>query len=110
LGDTRDARRWARYGYCPPLLLKLRQSRDWPNPKDFQYTFDRIATVTDHFTQALGQQRYTLYMQDYGGPVGFRLALAHPERIQSLIVQNAVAHNEGLGEIWTGGHPERPVL
>ena len=73
---------------------------DWPNPKEFTYTFDRIATVMDHFTQALGLQRYTLYMQDYGGPVGFRLALAHPERIQSLIVQNAVAHNEGLGEIW----------
>jgi len=73
---------------------------DWPNPKEFTYTFDRIATVMDHFTQALGLQSYTLYMQDYGGPVGFRLALAHPERIHSLIVQNAVAHNEGLGEIW----------
>jgi pimeloyl-ACP methyl ester carboxylesterase len=73
---------------------------DWPNPKEFTYTFDRIATVMDHFTQALGLQSYSLYMQDYGGPVGFRLALAHPERIRSLIVQNAVAHNEGLGEIW----------
>jgi pimeloyl-ACP methyl ester carboxylesterase len=73
---------------------------DWPNPKAFQYTFDHVATVMDHFTQALGLQRYTLYMQDYGGPVGFRLALAHPQRIESLIVQNAVAHNEGLGEIW----------
>jgi pimeloyl-ACP methyl ester carboxylesterase len=73
---------------------------DWPNPKEFTYTFDRIATVMDHFTQALGLQSYMLYMQDYGGPVGFRLALAHPERIHSLIVQNAVAHNEGLGEIW----------
>jgi pimeloyl-ACP methyl ester carboxylesterase len=73
---------------------------DWPNPKEFAYTFDRIAAVMDHFTQALGLQRYTLYMQDYGGPVGFRLALAHPERIRSLIVQHAVAHNEGLGENW----------
>jgi pimeloyl-ACP methyl ester carboxylesterase len=73
---------------------------DWPNPKEFTYTFDRIAAVMDHFTQALGLQRYTLYMQDYGGPVGFRLALAHPERIRSLIVQDAVAHNEGLGENW----------
>jgi len=71
---------------------------DWPNPKEFTYTFDRIATVMDHFTQALGLQSYTLYMQDYGGPVGFRLALAHPERIRSLIVQDAVAHNEGLGQ------------
>lgn len=68
---------------------------DWPNPKEFAYTFDRIAAVMDHFTQALGLQSYTLYMQDYGGPVGFRLALAHPERVRSLIVQNAVAHNTG---------------
>ena len=44
--------------------------------------------------------RYTLYMQDYGGPVGFRMALAHPERVEALIVQDAVAHNEGLGENW----------
>jgi hypothetical protein len=43
---------------------------------------------------------YTLYMQDYGGPVGFRMALAHPERVEALIVQDAVAHNEGLGENW----------
>jgi pimeloyl-ACP methyl ester carboxylesterase len=73
---------------------------DWPNPREFAYTFDHIATVMDHFTQALGLQHYTLYMQDYGGPVGFRLALAHPERVRALIVQDAVAHNEGLGENW----------
>ena len=51
----------------------------------------------NHFTEALGLSRYTLYMQDYGGPVGFRMALAHPERVEALIVQDAVAHNEGLG-------------
>ena len=73
---------------------------DWPDPKQFAYTFDHLATVTDHFTQALGLTKYTLYMQDYGGPVGFRMALAHPERIESLIVQDAVAHNEGLGANW----------
>ena len=73
---------------------------DWPDPKTFSYTFDHIATVMDHFTQSLGLQHYTLYMQDYGGPVGFRLALAHPERLAGLIVQNAVAHNEGLGPLW----------
>ena len=44
--------------------------------------------------------RYTLYMQDYGGPVGFRMALAHPDRVDALIVQDAVAHNEGLGANW----------
>jgi pimeloyl-ACP methyl ester carboxylesterase len=52
------------------------------------------------FTQALGLSHYTLYMQDYGGPVGFRMALAHPEQVQALIVQDAVAHNEGLGANW----------
>jgi pimeloyl-ACP methyl ester carboxylesterase len=52
------------------------------------------------FAEALNLTQYTLYMQDYGGPVGFRMALAHPNRAQALIVQNAVAHNEGLGAIW----------
>jgi pimeloyl-ACP methyl ester carboxylesterase len=73
---------------------------DWPNPKSFAYTFDHCAEIMNLFTEALGLSRYTLYMQDYGGPVGFRMALAHPERIEALIVQNAVAHNEGLGTIW----------
>jgi pimeloyl-ACP methyl ester carboxylesterase len=73
---------------------------DWPDPKQFNYTFDHIASVMDGFTQALGLSHYTLYMQDYGGPVGFRMALAHPERVQALIVQDAVAHNEGLGANW----------
>jgi pimeloyl-ACP methyl ester carboxylesterase len=73
---------------------------DWPDPKVFAYTFDHLAEITNHFTEALGLTRYTLFMQDYGGPVGFRLALAHPSRLQGLIVQNAVAHNEGLGAIW----------
>ena len=54
----------------------------------------------NHFSDALGLKRYTLYMQDYGGPVGFRMVLAHPERIEALIVQDAVAHNEGLGANW----------
>src|SRR6201996_3103768 len=73
---------------------------DWPDPKQFAYTFDHIASVMDGFTQALGLSHYTLYMQDYGGPVGFRMALAHPERVNALIVQDAVAHNEGLGAKW----------
>ena len=73
---------------------------DWPDPKEFAYTFDHTASVMNDFAQALGVSRYTLYMQDYGGPVGFRMALAHPERVQALIVQDAVAHNEGLGANW----------
>ena len=71
-----------------------------PDPKEFNYTFDHIASVMERFTQAIGVTRYTLYMQDYGGPVGFRMILSHPEQVQALIIQNAVAHNEGLGAIW----------
>jgi pimeloyl-ACP methyl ester carboxylesterase len=73
---------------------------DWPDPKKFAYTFDSYAEIMNHFTKALGLARYTLYMQDYGGPVGFRMILAHPERVEALIVQDAVAHNEGLGANW----------
>jgi pimeloyl-ACP methyl ester carboxylesterase len=73
---------------------------DWPDPRKFAYTFDHFAEIMSHFTEAVALPRHTLYMQDYGGPVGFRMALSHPERINALIVQNAVAHNEGLGAIW----------
>jgi pimeloyl-ACP methyl ester carboxylesterase len=73
---------------------------DWPDPKKFAYTFDHLATVIEHFTEALGISQYTLYMQDYGGPVGFRMVLAHPERVEALIVQDAVAHDTGLGANW----------
>lgn len=73
---------------------------DWPDPKKFAYTFDHIAEIMNHFTETLGLSRYTLYMQDYGVPVGFRMAVAHPERVDALIVQDGVAHNEGLGANW----------
>jgi pimeloyl-ACP methyl ester carboxylesterase len=73
---------------------------DWPDPSHFPYTFDHIAVLMDHFTEALALSHYTLYMQDYGAPVGFRMILAHPDRAQALIVQDAVAHNEGLGVNW----------
>ena len=73
---------------------------DWPDAKQWPYTFDHIAATMQHFTEELGIARYTLYMQDYGGPVGFRMALAHPDRAVALVVQNAVAHNEGLGPLW----------
>jgi pimeloyl-ACP methyl ester carboxylesterase len=73
---------------------------DWPDPGKFAYTFDHYAEIMNHFTEALGLSRYTMYMQDYGGPVGFRMALTHPERVEALIVQDAVAHNEGLGVNW----------
>jgi len=73
---------------------------DWPDPKKFTYTFDHIAEVMNHFTEALGLSHFNLYMQDYGGPVGFRMILGHPDRVERLIVQDAVAHNEGLGANW----------
>ena len=73
---------------------------DAPDPTTFAYTFDHIATIIDHFTQAVSLSHYSLYMQDYGGPVGFRLAIAHPERVEALIIQNAVAHEDGLGPLW----------
>jgi len=73
---------------------------DWPSPREFAYTFDHLAAILSRFTEALGLPRYTLYMHDYGGPVGFRMALAHPERVEALIVQDAVAHDQGLGANW----------
>jgi pimeloyl-ACP methyl ester carboxylesterase len=73
---------------------------DAPNPRSFAYTFDRLADIVEAFTRVLGLSRYSLYLQDYGGPVGFRLALAHPERVAAIIVQNAVAHEDGLGPLW----------
>jgi pimeloyl-ACP methyl ester carboxylesterase len=73
---------------------------DAPDARVFSYTFDHIAEVMQHFTEVLGLRHYSLYLQDYGGPVGFRLMLAHPERLQALIIQNAVAHDEGLGPLW----------
>ena len=71
-----------------------------PAPQDFAYTFDHLAQVTGRWLDALRLERYALFMQDYGGPVGFRLAEARPGAIAALIVQNAVAHEEGLGPLW----------
>src|ERR1700746_1058808 len=72
----------------------------WPDPKKFAYTFDHIAELMNHFTETLKLSRFTFYMQDSGAPVGFRMAVPHPERVEALIVQDAVAHNEGLGANW----------
>jgi pimeloyl-ACP methyl ester carboxylesterase len=76
---------------------------DAPPPEKFRYTFDNIAGVIDKFTDALKLGRYALYVQDYGGPIGFRLATAHPDRISAIVVQNAVAHLDGLDDKrWAG--------
>lgn len=70
-----------------------------PPPDKFAYTFDSIANIVGSFTEAIHLDRYALYMQDYGGPVGYRVAVAHPERVTALIIQNAIAHEEGLGRM-----------
>jgi len=71
-----------------------------PSPDQFEYTFDHLADVMTRLVDKLQVQRYTLVMQDYGGPVGLRVALQRPEAIETLVVQNAVAHDEGLGPLW----------
>jgi pimeloyl-ACP methyl ester carboxylesterase len=72
----------------------------WPTPESFTYTFDHLAQVMQACADALGPERYTLYLQDYGGPVGLRMAIAHPEKVSALIIQNAVAHEDGLTPLW----------
>lgn len=69
---------------------------DAPSTQTFSYTFDHLADIIEQFTDQLGLNTYALYMQDFGGPVGFRLASKHPERVSALIVQNANAYEEGL--------------
>ncbi|MGD8993300.1 MAG: alpha/beta hydrolase [Desulfobacterales bacterium] len=71
-----------------------------PRVDEWDYTFDNIADVIDHFTEQLGLNRYSLYMMDYGAPIGFRIAARHPKRIASLIIQNGNAYEEGLREFW----------
>ena len=73
---------------------------DAPSPKMFLYTFDHLAHCVGKFLAQLNISRYALYLQDYGGPVGFRLASESPESITALIIQNAVVHVEGLSEAW----------
>src|SRR3954469_1697983 len=72
-----------------------------PSREKFAYTFDNLARVVDEFTEKLGLMKYALYVQDYGAPVGYRLAVAHPGRITAIVVQNGNAYDEGLdNEFW----------
>src|SRR5258708_2819431 len=73
---------------------------DAPDRQQFPYTFERLAQTIDGFTRTLGLNRYAIYVFDYGAPVGFRLALAHPERITAIISQNGNAYEEGLSQGW----------
>ena len=67
-----------------------------PRVDQFDYTFDNLAGVIDEFTEKVGLTDYALYMQDYGAPIGFRLAVRHPERVRALVIQNGNAYLEGL--------------
>src|ERR1700753_3239585 len=71
-------------------------------PRDkYTYTFDNLAKTIDEFTTVLGLSKFALYVQDYGAPVGYRLAVAHPERISAIVVQNGNAYDEGLdSDFW----------
>jgi pimeloyl-ACP methyl ester carboxylesterase len=71
-----------------------------PKADEFDYTFDRLAEVIETFTARIGLEKYALYVQDYGAPIGFRLAAKHPERVRALVVQNGNAYEDGLREFW----------
>jgi pimeloyl-ACP methyl ester carboxylesterase len=73
---------------------------DSPGRDQFRYTIDNLAECIDKFMETLGLDRYAIYVFDYGAPVGFRLALRHPERVTALISQNGNAYEEGLSQVW----------
>ena len=66
----------------------------------FEYTFDHLAEIVEKFVHQIGLEKYSLYVMDYGAPVGYRIAVKHPEKVEALIVQNGNAYDEGLGEFW----------
>lgn len=67
-----------------------------PSVEEYDYTFDKLAGVVEKFTEKLGLKKYSLYLMDYGAPVGFRIAAKHPDRVDSLIIQNGNAYDEGI--------------
>jgi len=88
-----------RFHIVAPDLPGFGQS-DMPPREQFKYTFDNIAAVIGRFTEKIGFDRFALYVFDYGAPTGFRLAVAHPERITAIISQNGSAYVEGLSDGW----------
>jgi pimeloyl-ACP methyl ester carboxylesterase len=88
-----------RYRVLAPDYPGYGQS-DMPDRATFAYTFDRFAELVDGLLDRLGVERFAMYVMDYGAPVGWRLALKHPERVTGLIVQNGNAYEEGLKEFW----------
>jgi len=71
-----------------------------PPERQYSYTFGQLASTIDAFTDALNIDRYAIYVFDYGAPTGFRLAMAHPERVTAIVSQNGNAYEDGLGEAW----------
>ncbi len=71
-----------------------------PAGRNYAYSFDQLALTTEAFTKALKINRYAIYVFDYGAPTGFRLAMAHPERVTAIVTQNGNAYEEGLGDAW----------
>ncbi|ARU89959.1 alpha/beta fold hydrolase [Pseudomonas sp. M30-35] len=73
---------------------------DAPTPAQYSYTFENIARTMNQLLSELGMENYALFMQDYGGPVGFRMAMANSKAVNAIIVQNGNAYEEGLGAKW----------
>jgi len=71
-----------------------------PSERQYRYTFDSLAVTVNTFVEALNLKRYAIYVFDYGAPTGFRLAVAHPERVTAIISQNGNGYVDGLGEAW----------
>ncbi len=71
-----------------------------PTVDEFDYTFDRLAEIVEKFITAINLKKYSLYVMDYGAPIGYRIAAKYPERVQALIIQNGNAYEEGLREFW----------
>ena len=90
-----------RYHLIAPDFPGFGQS-DAPPPSSYAYTFDNLARTINRLLEQLKINKYTLYLHDYGGPVGFRIISAHPDRLRALIIQNANAYKEGLGAKWAG--------
>jgi pimeloyl-ACP methyl ester carboxylesterase len=88
-----------RYHLIAPDYPGYGQS-DMPDRAGFDYTFDRFAELVDGLLDQLGVRHFAMYVMDYGGPVGWRLALKHPERVTALVVQNGNAYAEGMTEFW----------
>ena len=76
------------------------ESFESPSREDFEYSFDHLAKIVDKFTETIGLTKFAMYVFDYGAPIGYRLAMWHPERITAIVSQNGNMYEEGLGKKW----------